>query len=211
MGAPLRRRDTGPALHERAAADLQYIRGTMERAAEFSAVPGRGGMAMGGVALLGAAAAQAVLRAGRGDGAWLVVWVATATVAAGIGAVALTRKAARLSAPLSRGAGRRFLFCLCPSLVAGALLTAALARAGAYDVLPGMWLLCYGAGVTAAGAFSPPVIPATGGAFVALGAAALVALPGVPAARLFGDVAMAAGFGGLHLVSGALVARRHGG
>ena len=89
--------------------------------------------------------------------------------------------------------------------MAGALLTAALARAGQLELLPAVWLLCYGAGVVAAGALSPRIVPVTGAVFLALGTVALVAPPA------WGDVLMAVGFGGTHIVSGFLVARHHGG
>ena len=192
----------GPAsLGARAEADLRFIRGAMERSGSFTAVPGRGGMAMGVVALAAAGAARLV----DGPEAWVALWVVAAAVAIGVGVLAMRRKAAREGLALLAGPGRRFLLCLCPSLVVGALLTAALARAGAVELLPGAWLLCYGAGVVAAGALSPPIVPVTGAAFLVLGATALIAPPS------WGDALLAAGFGGIHLVSGLVVARRHGG
>jgi hypothetical protein len=45
----------------------------------------------------------------------------------------------------------------------------------------------------------------TGAAFLLAGAAALAAPPG------WGDALMAGGFGGIHLASGFVVWRRHGG
>src|SRR5262245_8606911 len=201
MPAPLRRLPSPASLHERAAADLEFIRGAMERSGSFTAVPGRGGMAMGGVALVAAAAGRLV----DGRAAWLGVWVAAAFAAMAIGLVTMRGKAARAGTSLFAGPGRRFLMCLAPALLAGAVLTVGLARAGESDLLPAAWLLCYGAGVVAAGAFSVSIVPATGTAFLALGALALAVPPG------YGDALMALGFGGVHLVSGYLVARRHGG
>jgi hypothetical protein len=195
--------DPPQSLHERAAADLRFIRGAMERSASFTAVPGLGGMAMGAVALAAVAATRAFEPAERE--ARLAVWVGAAVVAAAIGAVSMQRKAAREGLSLLQGPGRRFLLGLCPALLAGALLTAALARAGQHELLPATWLLLYGAGVVAAGAFSNYVVPLTGAAFLAAGAAALAA----PLA--WGDAFMAGGFGGIHLVSGFVVWRRHGG
>ena len=204
MTAPAPRlADPPPSLHERAAEDLRFIRGAMERSASFTAVPGLGGMAMGAVALAAAAAARASDPAG-GE-AWLAVWVGAAVVAAAVGVVAMQRKAARQGLSLLQGPGRRFLLGLCPSILAGALLTAALARSGQHDLLPATWLLLYGAGVVAAGAYSHHVVPLTGAAFLLAGAAALAAPPA------WGDALMAAGFGGIHLVSGFVVWRRHGG
>jgi len=201
MVRPLLRLASPASLGARAEADLRFIRGAMERSGSFTAVPGRGGMAMGVVALAAAGATRFV----EGEDAWVALWVAAAALAVGIGVLAMRRKAAREGLALLAGPGRRFLLCLCPALVVGALLTAALARAGAVELLPGLWLLCYGAGVVAAGALSPPIVPVTGAAFLVLGATALIA----PAS--WGDLLLAAGFGGVHLVSGLVVARRHGG
>jgi hypothetical protein len=108
---------------------------------------------------------------------------------------------------------RKFLLGFWPALLAGALLTLALADVGtpgvpvgvAERVLPGMWLLLYGTAVTTAGAHSVRAVPAMGMGFIALGAVALL----VPA--LDGDLMMALGFGLLQVIVGWRIARRHGG
>jgi len=188
------------ALSDRAIEDVQYIRTTMERAGSFTAVPGRGGAAMGVAALIAAPIASGQPTSHR----WLAVWLAAAVLAIGIGVWTIRAKARRTGTSALRGPGRKFALAFAPPLAAGAALTAALAAADAHALLPGTWLLLYGAGVTAAGAFSVPVIPALGGAFMLLGAAAL-------AAPAFGDLLMAAGFGVLQIGFGLLIARRYGG
>jgi len=72
-------------------------------------------------------------------------------------------------------------------------------------VLPGLWLLLYGVGVTTAGAFSIRAVPLMGLGFIALGLIALF-VPFVD-----GDLMMALGFGGLQVGFGLRIARRHGG
>ena len=136
---------------------------------------------------------------------WLAVWLAAAVVAFGVGVVAVARKAKDVATPVSSAAGRSFVRGLAPPLVAGALVTVALVRAGDYALLPGLWLLLYGAGVVAAGAFSIRLVPVLGGLFMALGTLALFV------ARPWSEGLLALGFGGLHIGFGFWIARRHGG
>jgi hypothetical protein len=188
-------------LDDRAQDDLRFIRETMERTAQFTAVPGRGGMLMGVVGLL--AAPLAATRAT--PGAWLAVWLGAAFVAAAIALAAMVRKARTHRVPLAGPAARKFALGFTPAIAAGGLLTVALATRGLVGLLPGTWLLLYGAGVVAAGAFSPRAVPLLGLVLMALGCAALL-WPEAP-----GDAFMAAGFGAAHIAAGWRIARRHGG
>ena len=180
---------------------MRVIRDAMERAGSFTAVPGAG-MVLIGVTALIAAPIAAATDTGAG---WLTVWIADGVLAAGISAVGIGRKAKRLALPLRSGPARRFALAFLPSLVAGAILTAALIAHGLGSFLPGTWLLLYGTGVTAAGALSVRIVPLMGIAFMALGVAALVTAPA------YGNVLMAAGFGAVHIVFGVLIARNYGG
>ncbi|MFI5181606.1 MAG: hypothetical protein ACHQPI_09465 [Thermoanaerobaculia bacterium] len=190
-----------PALHERAEENLRFIRETMTRGVSFTAVPGKGGVAMGAIGL--AAAALASRQASPRE--WLFVWLLGALAAFAVGVVAILRKARVAGVSVTRGAGRRFALALFPPFLAGGALTLALARAGAWGILPGLWLLLYGSAVLAAGAHSPPPVPALGAFLVGLGILALA----LPAA--FGNALLAAGFGVGQVVAGAVIARRHGG
>ena len=178
-----------------------FIRETMARAAPLTAVPGWGGVAMGVTALL--AAWFAARRTAPAE--WLAVWLAEAVVALGIGGAALIRKAQQSDQPALARAGRQFAGNFAPPIAAGMFLTPAFYQAGLVNHLPGLWLLLYGTAVTTAGAFSIRVIPLMGICFMALGG---VALAVAPAGR---DVFMAAGFGGLQIAFGLLIARRYGG
>ena len=189
------------ALGDRAMEDLRFIRRTMERGAAFTAVPGWGGVGMGITAM---AAAVVASRQPTAEG-WLLVWTLEASVAVAIGAVAIHRKARRANLPVLSGAGRKFLLSFLPPALAGVALSVALWQAGADSLLPGAWLLLYGAAVVTAGTFSVGIVPVMGICFMVLGVFSLLVMPGA------GDLSMATGFGGLHIVFGMTIARRHGG
>jgi hypothetical protein len=190
-----------PSLHDRAMADLSYIRRTMEHAASFTSFSGWGLGAIGASAFVAAALAGTEPRGAR----WLSVWLAEGAIAGLIGIVSTLAKARAVREPLLGGPLKKFALALAPAFAAGAVLTAALARAGQASLLPGLWLLLYGAGLATAGAVTVRLVPAVGAAFMTLGAAALLGPAGWSAWLL------AAGFGGLHVVFGFVVVRRYGG
>jgi len=189
-------------IHARAEADLRFIRDAMARAGAFTAVPGRGGVAIGATAI----AAAAISGPPDNSLRWILVWFGEAAVAAAIALAAMARKARRSGAPLSSGSpAHRFALAYAPPLVAGMVLTPVFATLDLMARLPGCWLLLYGAAVATGGAFSVRVVPMMGAAFMALGTIAFAA----PAA--WGHYFLAAGFGGLHIVFGLIIARHYGG
>jgi len=181
--------------------DLRFIRETMEGAASFTAVPGWGGILMGITAL---AAAEVAARQAS-QAAWLAVWAVEAFCAFVLGALGILWKARKSQTPILSRPGRKFVLSLSPPILAGAVLTVVIYRAGLLSLLPGIWLLLYGAGVVTGGAFSVKVVPVMGVCFMVVGILALFC----PAA--WGNALMAAGFGGLHIAFGTLIARRYGG
>jgi hypothetical protein len=189
-----------PALHARAMDNLSFIRSTMERATAFTAVPGWGGVAMG-VTALGATA----LATGRSPTEWLTVWLSASVLALAIGGWSMALKARRGGTSVLSYSGRRFVLSYVPPLAVGALLTLILVRAGLYGALPGTWLLLYGTGVVTGGAFSVRIVPLMGLCFMVLGTVALLG----PAT--WGEPLLSAGFGGLHIIFGFIIARRYGG
>ena len=188
-------------LHSRAMDHLRFIRETMESSGSFTSVPGWGGIGMGLTALVAAALSARVAPGGR----WLTIWIGAAAVAFAIGGGAMMTKARSRGERLSRGVGQRFLFSLIPSTVAAVALTVALVELGAITAIPGTWLLLYGVGVLTGGVFSVRPVPVMGLGFVLLGLLALAA----PAS--WATPLLALGFGGLHLLFGAIIARRYGG
>jgi hypothetical protein len=191
---------TPAALHERALADLQYIRRTMEGAAAFTTLSGAGLVAIGLSALT-----AGYLAGPRPGPRWLAVWVAEAALALAVGVLATLAKTRRAQLPLLSGPLRKFGLALAAPSLAGAVLTLAVARHDAYALLPGVWLLFYGSGLLAGGTFSIRLVPVMGACFMTLGVAAALS----PAT--LGPATMLAGFGGLHVLFGALVVRGHGG
>jgi hypothetical protein len=136
---------------------------------------------------------------------WLPFWLFEAALAASLGNWSNVLKARRLNLPLLTQPGRQFLLGLLAPLSAGAVLTGGLYHLGLTPLIPGVWLLLYGVAVMTAGMFSVRLFPIMGVCFMALGALALFAPPS------WGDGLLALGFGGLHLLFGFLIARRHGG
>jgi hypothetical protein len=189
------------ALSDRAIENLRFIRETMERSASFTAVSGGAGVVMGLLALT----ASSIARLQPTPERWITVWLGAALLSFLTALGGMTLKARAAGMPLASGPGRKFAVSFAPPILIGGILTAALYLNGQVQLLPGTWLLLYGAAVVTGGAHSVRIIPSMGVGFILLGAFALFA----PAS--WGDAFMAAGFGILHVAFGALIARRHGG
>lgn len=190
-----------PEMQARAMDNLRFIRGIMESAATFTAVSGWGQVVIG-VTAIGAAliAARQSLPT-----AWVATWLAEAGIAMGISIASMTIKSHAANQPLLTGAFRKLVLSFSPAMLAGAVLTTVLVQHDLFAWLPGTWMLLYGAAVISAGTYSTRSVPVMGAAFMVTGALAFVA----PAS--WQTAVMIAAFGGLHIVFGVLIARRHGG
>ena len=189
-------------IHAHAIDNLRFIREAMSKATQFTAVPGWGGV------LMGVSAIVAAIVSGPPDDSlrWVLIWFADAAVASTIALVGMTLKARRIGTPLSSAApAYRFALGYVPPLVAGMVLTPVFATMGLMARLPGCWLLLYGTAAATGGAFAVRIVPILGICFMVLGTIAFAA----PAA--WGHWFMAAGFGGLHIIFGLVIARRYGG
>jgi hypothetical protein len=199
-GLPERKAEPIP-IHEHAIDNIRFIRQTMERAGAFTAVPGWGGVAMGCIAVIaGLAATRQPVRQ-----QWLYCWLAAASIALLVGGIAMRQKARSSKESLLAAPGRRFALSFLPAIVAGSLLSWKLGAAGQWDLLPGLWLMLYGAAVTSGGVSSIPVVPKMGACFFGLGVVTLVSPPA------WNDYFLIAGFGGLQILFGLIIARRYGG
>ena len=190
-----------PALHDRAMDNLRYIRETMEMATAFTGISGWGEIAIGVTALI----ASAIAALQTTFNAWLAVWIAEGLISLLIAGWSMDRKTRAIKMPLGSGPGRKAVFSLTPPMIAGGLLTIVLVQAGLINAIPGVWLLLYGTGVITGGMYSVKVVPIMGICLMALGALALFSPPA------FGNWFMAVGFGGLHVVFGAIIVRKYGG
>ena len=180
--------------------NLRFIRETMERAGTFTAVSGWGEVVIGGTAIVAALIASRLSLAG-----WVSVWLIEAVLAAGVATLFMTVKARRAGMPLLTGPVRKLVLSFSPPMLVGVLLTVLFVERGLQSFLPGSWMLLYGTGVVTAGTYSVRIVPVMGAAFMVLGACTLFAPPE------WATVLMMAGFGGLHIVFGTLIARRYGG
>ena len=186
-------------MNDRAVRDLRYIRETMERAGSFTAVPGWGGVLMGATAVVTAYFTRAI----ESREVWFVAWMAEAVLAGALGVLAMLRKT-RIPT-LLQGPGRKFAMSLLPALAGGAVLTGVLYQQQLFGLMPGVWLLLYGVAIMSGGTYSVKVVPLMGAGFMLIGTLALF----VP--WNLAQWCMAAGFGGLQIAFGAVIARRHGG
>ncbi len=188
-------------IHDHALENLRYIRSAMERAGTFTAVPGWGTIAAGVIAVAASLVAGSDVTSPR----WLTTWLVAAAVAAAASGTSIVMKARRTSTSLASGPARRFALAFLPALFAGLVLTAILWTRGLRAEVTPMWLLLYGTAITAGGATSVRVVPVMGIAIGAVGIAAFF----VPVSLL--PAAMVIGFGLLHIVFGAVIARSYGG
>lgn len=188
-------------LGDRAIDNLAFIRETMERSASFTAVPGYGGILMGVTAVVAAYIAN--IQVYLADS--LAVWLVEAALAFCIGLLAMWQKSKLAGQSLISTPSKKFAFSFAPPMVVGVVTVLGLWKFGHYYEMAPVCMLAYGAAVACGGAFSAKVVPVMGWLFMACGAIAFL----LPTNN--GNLMMAISFGGLHIVFGAIIARRYGG
>ncbi len=192
--------NTPVPIETRALGTLAYIRSSIELSGSM-VVPGTAGVLMGSIGILAAIIASTPRWAAH----WLTIWALAGATAFLVGGALMAREAAQSGHARYLGPVRKFLLCLCPALLAGAVLTFVLWRAGMERLLPGTWLLLYGCAVLSASTVTIPstmrLIGIMGTLFVILGSLGF-ALPPAEHTALLG-----LGFGALHIVFGILIGR----
>jgi hypothetical protein len=186
------------SIESRALGTLAYIRSSIESSSSMD-VPGMAGIVMG---VIGALAAL-IVSVPRWAPYWLEIWLSAAVTALLLGGALVARQIAQRGHSRYWGPARKFLLCLCPALLAGAVLTRVLWAAGFLNAIPGMWLLLYGCAVLSASTVTSAgiakLVCSMGAVFVLFGAATFA----LPAAAH--TVMLGVGFGGLHVVFGMLI------
>lgn len=192
--------EASAAIESRALGTLAYIRASIESSSSMD-VPGMAGIVMG---IIGALTALVVSLPSLASH-WLAIWLAAAALALVLGGFLVARQVVRRGHSGYLGPTRKFLLCLLPSLLAGAVLTSVFGTVGATGFIPGTWLLLYGCAVLSASTVTTPAIARLicimGALFVALGTMAF-ALPAASHTAMLG-----LGFGGLHITFGVLIGR----
>jgi hypothetical protein len=193
--------------------DLRTIRNALEANARLSSLSGGALMASGLLAFLAAGlTAQAGLaepaaRAGLAPGelwSMALLWGATLTAAVALNLWGMLRRARADGLALAARMGRRVLFAMLPALGMGGALTLVLALRGQLDLVFGVWMLCYGVALMAAGAYSLSAVRWLG-LLCLLGGVAGV-MPGLG----LDFVLYVCTFGAGHFLLGAWVGVRHG-
>lgn len=190
-----------PSLHGRAIENLEYIRGTMERSAAFTAVPGYGGVLMGVTAV----GAGIIAELQTEPWLWLATWLVEAGLAFLIGLLAMWQKSRSSESALDSLPARKFAVGFLPALIVGFVLTVLMLFRGSPSLLPPIWISLYGAAVVTGGAYSVKPVPVMGWIFIVIGAVAVIARPEL------GNFFMMASFGLVHIIFGTVIGRRYGG
>jgi len=198
-----------PVSIETAHENLLYIRRTLEAAGQLTAVSGKSLMATGFIALSGVAVnvriTGAPWSAGVNSHAALAVWGIVLVLSLAIVLIGMYRKSLQMRTPIQPPILRKLLWSFCPTLFVGALLTALVLQSNNLEWLPVLWLGCYGAAVANGGLVSVPPVRYMGLSFL------LAAVGAAISPKEAGLVWIALGFGSLHVVYGAYIARRHNG
>lgn len=194
---------------ESARENLLYIRRTLEAAGQLTAVPGKCLIATGVIAIVGAAFNGFVTGTPWSSNPHphyaLATWGVVLGVSLAIVSLGIYRKSLQLCAPIHPPLLRKLLWSLCPALFVGGLLTSLAVRYGDLHWLPVLWLGCYGAAVTNGGQVSVPPVRYMGLCFLVAAAGAAIS------PQEAGLAWLVLGFGWLHLIFGAYIARRHNG
>jgi hypothetical protein len=195
---------------EHALAQLEAIRGYMERAERYTHLSGYACLVAGGIAIAGSAVCFLLgLRfcdPGADRPMLGLVWGCVMLLALGQNIVFSIASARGKGEPVWSALAQSVVKAVLPGFVVGAVVTLVCLREDLLPLLPGLWMLAYGTSLVGLSLFAGTHVHVFGIAFLAAGAAALLFLQDQ------GLLMMALSFGGLHVLMGGLVVlrTRHG-
>jgi len=114
---------------------------------------------------------------------FVALWSVAAAIGFGINVVVIARTYGASPRQWERSLAFAALLDLTPSIVGGALLTAALVYTRRVELLPGLWMVLFGTGVMASRRHVPRACAWIGVAYLLAGTATLLLLPGPTALR----------------------------
>ena len=135
----------------------------------------------------------------------LMTWLAEAFLAFSIGLLAMWQKSKIAGESLLSAPARKFALGFAPPLLVGVIIVLGLWKNGHYYVMAPVCIATYGAAIVCGGSYSVRAVPVMGWSFIAASAVAF-ALP-----TQYGNLMMGATFGLLHIIFGAIIARKYGG
>lgn len=188
---------------------LAYIRAAVDHTTRYSTFSALSGFVAGLASLAGSGGCGywKDWPGARPDAGWhfLAVWASVFVVAASALLLLTWMKARRRGTPAWTPIARTALTAMLGPGLAGVAGSAALALGGHYEFLPGLWLMLYGCGFYGVSFFAPLFLRVLGLVFMVFGLTAWLTGPELSALWL------GLGFGGLHLVFGAVVLARYRG
>jgi hypothetical protein len=197
-----------------AAGHLAIIRRIMESAAQYTVLPGRAAIVGGVLALAGCAVTfwllgstdfqQVAQLEATQRSALAGIWALIAIVAIGQDVLwTVVRARKRGINPWSRLA-QMAAYAMAPGVIAGIVLTVALASHNKWQMLPGIWMMLYGSAIWMAGVLSARAPKALGFIFFVAGVLALFWLTSISL------ILVALTFGLAHIVFGIYLIVRFG-
>ena len=192
-----------------AAEHLRVIRELMERPIRSTTRSGLSGVVAGVLALAGCAATAKIAPDFTGRAAPPVavglVWLGVFILATVLDLVISWRRTRELGRAFWTRTTRQTALAIAPAFLLGGISTWIFASHGLWYLIPAAWMLYYGLAAWSIGMFSIPEVKVLGAAFIVAGVVCHFHISDHPVATL------AATFGGLHLLYGLVVWKRHGG
>jgi hypothetical protein len=192
-----------------AAEHLRVIRELMERPIRSTTRSGLSGVVAGVLALAGCAATYRIAPDFTGRTAPPVavglVWLGVLVLATVLDLFISWQRTRELGRSFWTRTTRQTALAIAPAFLLGGISTWIFASHGAWHYIPAAWMIYYGLAAWSIGMFSIAEVKVLGAAFIAAGVVCHFHFLDQPVA------ALAATFGGFHLVYGVVVWKRHGG